>query len=39
MTQAIQTRMRQDASFRAKVNDSVRRILDAKRNAGLLDCR
>lgn len=39
MTQAVQTRMRQDASFRAKVNDSVRRILDAKRNAGLLDCR
>ncbi|MFB6776202.1 glycoside hydrolase family 3 N-terminal domain-containing protein [Streptomyces sp. NPDC056352] len=39
MTQAVQTRMRQDASLRAKVNDSVRRILDAKRNAGLLDCR
>ncbi|MGW1913685.1 glycoside hydrolase family 3 N-terminal domain-containing protein [Streptomyces sp. NPDC002076] len=39
MTQAVQTRMRQDASFRTKVNDSVRRILDAKHNAGLLDCR
>ncbi|MFF7353730.1 glycoside hydrolase family 3 N-terminal domain-containing protein [Streptomyces filipinensis] len=39
MAQAIQTRMRQDASFRAKVNGSVRRILDAKRSAGLLDCR
>lgn len=39
MTQAIQTRMRQDASFRAKVNDSVHRILAAKKAAGLLDCR
>ncbi|MEU6370223.1 glycoside hydrolase family 3 N-terminal domain-containing protein [Streptomyces sp. NPDC046931] len=38
MTQAIQTRMQQDAGFRAKVNDSVRRILAAKRNAGLLVC-
>ncbi|MFE9450299.1 glycoside hydrolase family 3 N-terminal domain-containing protein [Streptomyces sp. NPDC006739] len=39
MAQALQTRMRQDASFRAKVDAAVRRILDAKRNAGLLDCR
>lgn len=39
MAQAIQARMRQDATFRAKVDDSVRRILDAKRHAGLLDCR
>ncbi|MFJ5534853.1 glycoside hydrolase family 3 N-terminal domain-containing protein [Streptomyces sp. NPDC093261] len=39
MTQAIQTRMQQDAGFRAKVNDSVRRILAAKRDAGLLVCR
>lgn len=38
MTQAIETRMRQDASFRAKVDDSVRRILAAKQSAGLLDC-
>jgi beta-N-acetylhexosaminidase len=38
MAQGIQTRMGQDASFRAKVDDSVRRILDAKHNAGQLDC-
>ncbi|QHA03125.1 glycoside hydrolase family 3 protein [Streptomyces broussonetiae] len=38
MAQGIQARMQQDASFRAKVNDSVRRILDAKHNAGQLDC-
>ncbi|MEU7061723.1 glycoside hydrolase family 3 N-terminal domain-containing protein [Streptomyces sp. NPDC046197] len=38
MAQAIQTRMQQDASFRAKVNDSVHRILTAKVNAGLLSC-
>lgn len=38
MTQAVQARMKQDASFQAKVNDSVHRILDAKRNAGLLVC-
>ncbi|OIK06673.1 beta-N-acetylhexosaminidase [Streptomyces monashensis] len=38
MAQGIQTRMGQDASFRAKVDDSVRRILDAKHNAGRLDC-
>ncbi|MEV5006659.1 MULTISPECIES: glycoside hydrolase family 3 N-terminal domain-containing protein [unclassified Streptomyces] len=38
MTQAIEARMRQDASFRAKVDDSVRRILAAKQSAGLLDC-
>jgi beta-N-acetylhexosaminidase len=38
MTQAVRTRMRQDASFRAKVDAGVRRILDAKRDAGLLDC-
>ncbi|MFH9983583.1 glycoside hydrolase family 3 N-terminal domain-containing protein [Streptomyces sp. NPDC017179] len=38
MTQAVEARMRQDASFRAKVDDSVRRILAAKRSAGLLDC-
>lgn len=39
MAQAIRTRMQQDAAFRAKVNDSVRRILAAKQAAGLLDCR
>ncbi|MGW2638482.1 glycoside hydrolase family 3 N-terminal domain-containing protein [Streptomyces sp. NPDC001348] len=39
MAQAIRARMGQDATFRAKVDDSVRRILDAKRHAGLLDCR
>ncbi|MEU6461359.1 glycoside hydrolase family 3 N-terminal domain-containing protein [Streptomyces sp. NPDC046976] len=38
MAQAIQTRMGQDASYRAKIDDSVRRILDAKHNAGLLQC-
>jgi beta-N-acetylhexosaminidase len=38
MAQAIQARMQQDASFRAKVNDSVHRILAAKRDAGLLVC-
>ncbi|MFF4960289.1 glycoside hydrolase family 3 N-terminal domain-containing protein [Streptomyces sp. NPDC001222] len=38
MAQAVQTRMQQDAAFRAKVNDSVRRILTAKQNAGLLVC-
>ncbi|MFI9604622.1 glycoside hydrolase family 3 N-terminal domain-containing protein [Streptomyces sp. NPDC052043] len=38
MTQAVEARMRQDASFRAKVDDSVRRILAAKQSAGLLDC-
>ncbi|MGW1160278.1 glycoside hydrolase family 3 N-terminal domain-containing protein [Streptomyces sp. NPDC002513] len=38
MAQAIQTRMQQDASFRAKVDDSVHRILTAKRNAGQLVC-
>ncbi|MER6328488.1 glycoside hydrolase family 3 N-terminal domain-containing protein [Streptomyces sp. NPDC001034] len=38
MAQAIQTKMGQDASFRAKVDASVRRILDAKGKAGLLDC-
>ncbi|MFF4214485.1 glycoside hydrolase family 3 N-terminal domain-containing protein [Streptomyces sp. NPDC001796] len=39
MTQAVRTRMQQDASFRAKVNDSVHRILAAKLQAGLLTCR
>ncbi|MFI2642424.1 glycoside hydrolase family 3 N-terminal domain-containing protein [Streptomyces sp. NPDC018610] len=38
MTQALQTRVQQDASFRAKVDAGVRRVLDAKRDAGLLDC-
>ncbi|MFH8341964.1 glycoside hydrolase family 3 N-terminal domain-containing protein [Streptomyces sp. AM6-12] len=38
MAQAIQTRMGQDASYRAKVDDSVRRILDAKQNAGVFNC-
>ncbi|MEW5351931.1 glycoside hydrolase family 3 N-terminal domain-containing protein [Streptomyces sp. 16-176A] len=38
MTRALQGKMGQDASFRAKVDNSVRRILDAKRAAGLLDC-
>ncbi|GAA3814939.1 glycoside hydrolase family 3 N-terminal domain-containing protein [Streptomyces chiangmaiensis] len=39
MASAIQARMQQDASFRAKVNASVHRILDAKAKAGLLTCR
>ncbi|GGJ41542.1 beta-N-acetylhexosaminidase [Streptomyces brasiliensis] len=39
MAQALRTRVQQDASFRAKVNDSVHRILAAKQAAGLLDCR
>ncbi|MFB7600627.1 glycoside hydrolase family 3 N-terminal domain-containing protein [Streptomyces sp. NPDC056160] len=38
MAQAVQSRMRQDASFRAKVDAAVHRILDAKHKAGLLDC-
>lgn len=38
MAQALQTRMRQDAAFRTKVDHSVRRILDAKYKAGLLTC-
>ncbi|MFY4721099.1 glycoside hydrolase family 3 N-terminal domain-containing protein [Streptomyces sp. LaBMicrA B280] len=38
MAQAVQTKMGQDASYRAKIDDSVRRILDAKHNAGLLQC-
>ncbi|MEU5794045.1 glycoside hydrolase family 3 N-terminal domain-containing protein [Streptomyces sp. NPDC047813] len=38
MARAIQTRMGQDASYKAKVDASVRRILDAKHNAGLLQC-
>ncbi|POX45911.1 beta-N-acetylhexosaminidase [Streptomyces sp. Ru72] len=38
MTQAVLTRMQQDASFRAQVNDSVHRILAAKLRAGLLAC-
>jgi beta-N-acetylhexosaminidase len=39
MAQAIRTRMQQDASFRAKVDDSVHRILAAKHDAGLFVCR
>ncbi|MFF3907904.1 glycoside hydrolase family 3 N-terminal domain-containing protein [Streptomyces sp. NPDC001848] len=38
MAQAVQGRMKQDASFRTQVNDSVHRILAAKVNAGLLAC-
>ncbi|WP_037864148.1 glycoside hydrolase family 3 N-terminal domain-containing protein [Streptomyces sp. NRRL S-340] len=38
MTRAVQSRMKQDASFRDKVDASVHRILDAKHKAGLLDC-
>ncbi|QKW26383.1 glycoside hydrolase family 3 protein [Streptomyces seoulensis] len=38
MARALQARMGKDASFRAKVDASVRRILDAKRAAGLLNC-
>ncbi|MFJ7903243.1 glycoside hydrolase family 3 N-terminal domain-containing protein [Streptomyces sp. NPDC096198] len=38
MAQAITARMQQDAAFRAKADDSVRRILTAKRDAGLLTC-
>ncbi|MEU8589249.1 glycoside hydrolase family 3 N-terminal domain-containing protein [Streptomyces sp. NPDC048664] len=38
MTQAVQAKMKQDPSFAAKVNDSVHRVLDAKRTAGQLMC-
>ncbi|MFC4330651.1 glycoside hydrolase family 3 N-terminal domain-containing protein [Streptomyces andamanensis] len=38
MTRAVQNKMAQDASFRAKVEASVHRVLEAKHKAGLLDC-
>lgn len=38
MAQAVGVRMRQDASFRARVEQSVHRILAAKQRAGLISC-
>ncbi|MGW3149724.1 glycoside hydrolase family 3 N-terminal domain-containing protein [Streptomyces sp. NPDC001177] len=38
MAKAVQTRMAQNATFRAQVNQSVHRILTAKQKAGLLYC-
>jgi beta-N-acetylhexosaminidase len=38
MTQAVSSRMRTSAAFRADVADSVHRVLVAKANAGLLTC-
>ncbi|MET8945810.1 glycoside hydrolase family 3 N-terminal domain-containing protein [Streptomyces sp. NPDC004542] len=38
MAKAVQTRMAQNAAFRTQVNQSVRRILTAKQQAGLLSC-
>jgi beta-N-acetylhexosaminidase len=38
MTNAVLTKLPRDAAFRAEVNQSVHRILDAKLNAGLLAC-
>uniref|UniRef100_UPI0006E373C5 glycoside hydrolase family 3 N-terminal domain-containing protein n=1 Tax=Peterkaempfera griseoplana TaxID=66896 RepID=UPI0006E373C5 len=38
MVQAVRARMHQDASFRAGVEQSVRRILAVKQRAGLLTC-
>ncbi|KUN89058.1 beta-N-acetylhexosaminidase [Streptomyces bungoensis] len=38
MTQAVGSRMRTDAAFRAGVADSVHRVLAAKASAGLLSC-
>ncbi|WP_405578715.1 glycoside hydrolase family 3 N-terminal domain-containing protein [Streptomyces sp. NBC_01190] len=38
MTGAVISRMKGDSAFRAAVDDSVRRVLTAKLNAGLLTC-
>lgn len=38
MTAAVLSRMPQDAALRSAVSDSVRRVLTAKQNAGLLTC-
>ncbi|MFF3617045.1 glycoside hydrolase family 3 N-terminal domain-containing protein [Streptomyces sp. NPDC002580] len=38
MTKAVQSRMTQSASFRAQVDQSVHRVLNAKQRAGLLSC-
>jgi beta-N-acetylhexosaminidase len=38
MTSAVISRMATDAALRASVDDSVRRVLTAKHNAGLLTC-
>lgn len=38
MAQAVTSRMRTDAAFRATVADSVHRVLAAKASAGLLSC-
>ncbi|GAA5030343.1 glycoside hydrolase family 3 N-terminal domain-containing protein [Streptomyces siamensis] len=38
MTQAVQGRMTQSATFRAQVDASVHRVLNAKQKAGLLSC-
>lgn len=38
MADAVQTRMSQNAAFRAQVDQSVHRILAAKQQAGLLSC-
>jgi beta-N-acetylhexosaminidase len=38
MTKAVQSRMTQSATFRAQVDLSVHRILNAKQRAGLLSC-
>jgi beta-N-acetylhexosaminidase len=38
MTSAVISRIPGDAAFGAAVDDSVRRVLTAKRDAGLLTC-
>ncbi|MCF3128835.1 glycoside hydrolase family 3 protein [Streptomyces olivochromogenes] len=38
MAKAVQTRMAQNATFRAQVNQSVHRVLTAKQKVGLLYC-
>lgn len=38
MTAAVLSRMPQDAALRSSVSDSLRRVLTAKQNAGLLTC-
>jgi beta-N-acetylhexosaminidase len=38
MTAAVLSRMPQDAALRSAVSDSLRRVLTAKQNAGLLTC-
>lgn len=38
MAKAVQTRMAQNAAFRAQVDQSIHRILTAKQKAGLLSC-